>query len=1109
VHRVEGQLILSPTDLTKHLACAHVTTLDLAVADGALPKPATEDDALALIFELGLGHERAYLASLRAEGRSVVEIGTAFDAAGRRRAEEETLAAMRSGADVVYQGTFYDGSWGGQADFLLRVEVPSALGAWSYEVADTKLARRLKVPALLQMAVYAERLEHLQGVAPERLYVVTGDGENRPWRLVDVAAYARHVRGRLRGFVDARPSTDPVPVIHCGQCRWLDRCAAGWRAADDLSLVALMRGDHRQALHAHGIRTLAALAACDADDLPREIGRASRERLVQQAAEQLRERTTGEPSYLLLPPVPRTGLLRLPPPAAGDLYLDFEGDPYAEGGEGREYLAGIGDSGGGFEPLWAHDRAGERQLTADLVDRLLARWRAHPDMHVYHYAAYEVTALKRLTTRHGVREAELDQLLRGERFVDLYAVVRQGMRISKPSYSIKKLEDFYWKAERNSGEDVADAMSSVVAYERWTTEPDEETLRQIEAYNRDDVRSTLDLHAWLEDRRDELIERHGAQLRPHEQKPEPDRPRTDAELAELELVERLTTAGHPLLADLVQWHRREARPGWWDYYRLGDLDEDELPDDGTALGPLSAPELVGTEKRSRLWRYTFDPQDTRVRVGATVHDIDDHERAGTVVELDAVGGTVVVKRQAEPKAPRGFGPPGPIDDGVLRDAVAAAGEDVLAGRPGLAQALLDGRVPAGTALRAGETPADAVLRVGTSLGGTVPGGTVPGGTVFGGTVFDGTVLAVQGPPGSGKTTVGARLIRALLDAGKTVGVTATSHAVIGNLLTAVGRPALHKCDEAQHSGSPDVTRAATNPEVAAALADGTARLVGGTAWLWAREELAGAVDVLVVDEAGQFSLANAVAVARAAGSMVLLGDPQQLAQPSRAEHPGGAGLSALEHLLDGHDTVPPDRGVFLDTSWRMHPAITAFVSDLAYDGRLASAPGRERQEVRADGPVSGSGIRVVGVPHTGNAAKSAEEARAVADLWTAFQGAEYIDSDGGTRPLGPDDVLVVAPYNNQVGEIRRLLPRARVGTVDRFQGQEAPVVLYSMTSSSAADAPRGVEFLYDLHRLNVAISRAQALAVVVLSPALLDAAVRSPEQLRRVNALCRLVEHAP
>ena len=1089
MQRVGEQILLSPTDLTKHLACDHLSTLDLAVADSMLERPEVEDDALDLIFKLGLAHEDAYLEKLRAEGRSIVEIPTGdFDVKGRRKAELATLDAMRSGVDVVYQGTFFDGSWGGQADFLLRVEVPSDRGGWSYEVADTKLARRLKVPALLQMAVYADRLEQLQGIAPRNLYVVTGDGESHPWRLLDVAAYARRVRARLRGFIDQRPATAPVPVPHCSQCRWLARCAGDWKREDDLSLVAFMRRDHREALRTHGIETVAALAKARPEDLPHSIGKASRERLVQQATEQIRERTTGSPSYLLLPPADRTGLLRLPPPSEGDLYLDFEGDPYAEGGEGREYLAGIGDRSGAFTALWAHDGPAERQLTADLVDLLLDRWRAHPDMHVYHYAPYETASLKRLTARHGVRESELDELLRGERFVDLYAVVRQGMRISKESYSIKKLEAFYWNAERNKNADVADAMASVIAYERWLVARDEETLPKIEAYNRDDVRSTHDLHGWLEDRRTELEALHGPQPRPDEAPPEPDKPKTPAELAEIDLADRLHAAGQPLLADLVQWHRREARPGWWEFFRLRDLEEDDLVDDGTALGPLSAPALAGQEKRSRLWRYTFDPQDTRVSVGKTVHDVKDGEPAGTVVELDPVGGSIVVKRLAEPLQSRGFGPPGPIGDEVLRGSIASAGEDVLAGRSTLAHALLVRRVPADTRVRPGETAGEAVVRVGRTL--------------------DGTALAVQGPPGSGKTRAGSALIRALLDDGKTVGVTATSHKVVGHLLETVGRPAMQKCDADQHCGADLVTRASDNDTVVDALADGSVRLVGGTAWLWAREEMAEAVDVLVVDEAGQFSLANAVAVARGARSMVLLGDPQQLAQPSQAQHPGGAGASALEHLLAGHDTVPPDCGIFLDTSWRMHPQITAFVSDLAYDGRLSSAPGRERQEVLSGGGVSGSGVRVVSVSHVGRSAKSPEEARVVRDLWHSLQGVEHVDSGGVVRPMGPSDVLIVAPYNNQVGEIARLLPQARVGTVDKFQGQEAPVVIYSMTSSSAEDAPRGVDFLYDLHRLNVAVSRAQALAVVVMSPALLDAPVRTPEQLRRVNALCRLAEHA-
>jgi predicted RecB family nuclease len=1089
VQRIGDQLVLSPTDLTKHLACAHVTTLDQLVADGALAKPALDDESLELIFRLGLAHERSYLEALRDEGRSIAEIPTAFDDEGRRQGEAATLVAMHAGVDVVYQATFYDGRWGGQADFLLRVELPSALGRWSYEIADTKLARRLTVPALLQMAIYAQRLAVLQGAEPQYLYVVTGDGERRPWRLVDVAAFARRARSRLDAAIELGAETLAVPVGHCGQCRWLDRCSARWRRADDLCLVAFMRADHRVALMDAGVATLAALAVSEPDELPTTIGRSSRGRLVSQAAQQLDERNTGVPSYTLLPPVEGTGLVRLPAPDEGDLYLDFEGDPYAEGGDGREYLAGVGDRSGEFTALWAHDRDAERVLTEQLIDLLVVRWQEHPGMHIYHYAPYETAALKRLTTRHGVREAELDQLLRGERFVDLYAVVRQGLRISKASYSIKKMEAFYWGAIRNHNQDVADALSSVIAYERWMVEPDDTTLGQIKAYNHDDVRSTHDLHVWLEHRRGDLEAVHGPQLRPEEVQVDPGLPLGEAERYELDLAGRLRDEGQELMASLVQWHRREARPAWWEVFRLGDLDDDELVDDAAAIGRLSGPVTIGTVKRSKLYEYRFPAQDTRLRVGDSALDIDTHAAIGEVVELDPVEGRIVVKRAKEPVAARGLGPPGPISDGVLREAIHATAEALLTGRDTLGQALLERRVPLGTATQPEEAPNEAVIRVGRSL--------------------DGQVLAVQGPPGSGKTTVGAALIRALLDDGKTVGVTATSHAVIGNLLGAVGRPGLQKCEPDQHCGSAHIAQTTSNATVADALANGDVRLVGATAWLWARSDMAGSVDVLVVDEAGQFALANATAVARGARALVLLGDPQQLTQPTQAVHPAGAGASVLEHFLDGHDTVPSDRGVFLDTSWRMHPTITDFISTLAYDGRLQSAAGRDQQEVISSSVLTGHGLRMVPVEHTGMSAASPVEADAVAGLWRGLQGAIYRDHDGQEHVMGETDVLIVAPYNNQVSLIKeRLSPAARVGTVDKFQGQQAPVVIYSMTSSSAHDAPRGISFLYDLHRLNVAVSRAKAIAVIVMSPTLLDAAVNNPEQLRRVNSLCRFAEHA-
>ena len=1092
MQRIDGELVLSPTDLTKHLGCGHITTLDLLGLDDGARAYAT-DDALQLIFDLGLAHEAAYLDYLRTRYGSITTIGPPSPAVSRAQREQETLAAMRTGVQVIYQGTFYDRAWGGQADFLVRVETPSDLGAWSYEIQDTKLSRRLKVPALLQMATYADRLAVLQGVAPEKLHVVTGDGDDRPWRLVDVSAFTRVARARLRTAVTEAPVTAPVPVPHCGQCRWIDRCEDQWRREDDLSLVASMRADHREALRAGGIHTLDALGRLTAGDLPRQIGRASRERLVHQASLQLWEREHKEPRFDLLPPVADQGLLRLPTPDAGDLYLDFEGDPYAENGQGREYLAGIGDTAGVFTPLWAHSAEQERQLTIDLVDLLLERWKTHPAMHVYHYAPYETSALKRLTARYCVREEELDQLLRGNRFVDLYAVVRQGLRISKASYSIKKMEAFYRGHTRDDTTDVADAMSSVLAYERWTVEPDQAILDSILAYNKDDVLSTLDLHVWLEHRRAELPDAAGGYPRPGDGGVAATDPPTEAVLAELALADELVAAGQPVLAALVQWHRREAKPAWWDVFRLKDLDSDALVDDASAVGDLSEPEYLDDVKLSKRWRYTFPPQDGKLEVGKALLCVQTQANGGTLDSFDGAAGWLVLKRskKLEPLSPLGFGPPGPISTDVLAAAIARVGQQVLGGGNPLGLAVINRQVPPGTALREGETARDAVLRVGLALAGAP------------------AVLAVQGPPGSGKTTVGAELIRALLDAKLKVGITANSHAVIGNLLQAVELPALQRCSNPEDwcQGS-QVVQGKSNQAVADALSSGDANLVGATAWAWSSDELRNSVDVLVIDEAGQFSLANAVAVSCAARSLVLLGDPQQLAQPTRALHPGGAGVSVLEHLLEGHDTIPPDRGIFLATSWRMHPAITSYVSDLAYDGRLTSAPGRELHAIGGVPGLSGSGLRVHEVAHTGNAAASAPEVLAIAALWKQLLSGTFTGHDGLARPLTTDDVLIVAPYNNQVGLLKRALPLARVGTVDKFQGQEAPVVIYSMTSSSALDAPRGVEFLYDVHRLNVAVSRAQALAIVVLSPRLLDAAVSTPEQLRQVNALCRLVEVA-
>jgi AAA domain len=349
---------------------------------------------------------------------------------------------------------------------------------------------------------------------------------------------------------------------------------------------------------------------------------------------------------------------------------------------------------------------------------------------------------------------------------------------------------------------------------------------------------------------------------------------------------------------------------------------------------------------------------------------------------------------------------------------------------------------------------------------------------------NGSYLAIQGPPGSGKTWEGARLITELVRDGKRVGITAHSHAAIGKLLDeTVARArrenvplrAVQKAEDHQRASADGVEFTDNNAVVADALITHSVDVAAGTAWLWARADMANLVDVLFVDEASQKSLADVVAISRAAKSIVLLGDPQQLSQPSKGSHPDGVAVSALEYLLDGAETMPRDLGLFLDMTWRMHPKVCAFVSEVAYDGRLQSIPGLEQQSV--DGR---AGLIWVPVEHAGNRTASTEEAVRVRGIIDDLVGEKWTDKHGVTHELTLDDVLVVAPYNAHVARLQQHLPEgARIGTVDKFQGQEAPVTIYSMATSTTDDAPRGIEFLYDLRRLNVAVSRARALSITV------------------------------
>ncbi|GAC1345152.1 MAG: TM0106 family RecB-like putative nuclease [Candidatus Dormibacteria bacterium] len=1129
MHLIDGRITLSATDLVGALACDHLVQLELEAARGGLRRPDRVDLELDLLARLGARHEQSQVERLQAEGRQVVEIadhGESLD--GLRRAEEETRRVMRQGADVIYQAAFFDGTWRGRADFLLRVGCPSQLGDWSYEVADAKLARRVRVSALIQMCEYSLHVERLQGFAPESMHVILGDGSRATHRVADYAAYHRAARGRLDATVaGACSSSYPNPVDHCRDCRWLERCEAQRRADDHLSQVARMHRDQTRRLVEAGISTTAALAEAP-QTTPPPIGESSWARLRQQARLQVEERVTGVQTYELLPvDQAGLGLAGLPPPSPGDLFFDMEGDPFVEEG-GLEYLFGVTDVADGsprFQALWGHDRAGEKAAFEGLIDLIMARLERDPALHVYHYAAYESTALKKLMGRHATREDEVDQLLRGGVLVDLYQVVRQGVRVSKDSYSLKALEAYYMP-KRN--EEITDAGSSIVAYERWKDTGDSSELDEIAAYNQRDCESTLGLRDWLEWRRPELAAQLGrpvARPEPRDGSPSDKAVQQSAETAALVSALSAGLPGDPrarnpeqavrwLLAQLLDWHRREDKSEWWAYFDRQRKTDEQLIADPEAIGGVIHLGEVGADKQSIIHRYRFDPtQEHKLDVGREPHDPRTGKRCGQITAIDNDAGMLELKRGPsllDQPHPSSLVPATPFDSKRMRDALrriaARVSTEVGAGDDrsyGAALELLRRRPPRlgggggeGPLLGAGEDPVAAICRIVDAL--------------------DHSYLAVQGPPGCGKTHTAARVIVDQVRRGRRVGVSAFTHRAIGHLLEEVCKVAadhgqivriLQKCDDSQRCAAPGVQVVTDNTRICEALAAGEVDVVAGTSWLFADEQLDGGLDVVLIDEAGQMSLANACAIATAASNLVLLGDPQQLTQPSRGIHPVGAEASALEHVLGGRDTIPQDQGVFLGITWRMHPDVCAFISDAFYESRLESHPACARQRVGGAGCLSGSGTRFVAVPHAGNRTWAAEEITVVAGLVDQLLTATWTRSDGASLPITLDDILVVAPYNNQVRRLAQRLPEgARVGTVDRFQGQEAAVTIYAMATSSGDDVPRNLEFLFSGNRLNVAVSRARALSIVVGSPRLLAAHCRTPEQLRLVSALCRYAE---
>ncbi len=1239
----EQLLVTSASDLTRAAECEFRVARDLDAKLGRLPAVDDEPDAmLARTATLGDAHELAVIADYRARFAAagagtdaVLEIPRA-DRAGLDAIEPlaaQTLAALQAGVPLIVQGTFVDRdhspasgalnadgdgdaadtdaadiaiAFVGYADFLERM--PSG----TYRVLDSKLARRAKVTALLQLAAYAEQLERLGIAVDPEVALILGTGEHSIHRLDDIAPVLRARRARLHRLLRERMAADrPLAwrsegVTHCRSCAW---CTSEIAAHDDISQVAGLTGAQWQKLGAAGITTLSRLGALDDAETAEVasvsgIPRSTLDTLRLQAS--LQAQAAGAPAGSPPPVRVRTPapLHALPAPSPGDLYFDFEGDPlYTEDDPARwglDYLFGMVDTApdggaGAFTAYWAHSFADERQALLDFLADVEARRANHPDLHVYHYASYERTHLRSLAARHGVGEDIIDDWLRSGLLVDLYPVVKNALRVGSPSYSIKYLEPIYWP-EARVGAAVARGDDSVAEYvrarglrEQGDTAAWQQIIDDIGDYNRVDCESTARLAAWLRGLAAEhpMPAHHAAEsdadgdadAEADPRGPEiDDSPLRAALLAlaagpdGLPVTDAERTAeqrAYAYAAAAIDYHRREHKTFWWEHFDrlVAPLDEwADVRDVFVVAPPPGDPDAHhdqspwGKTGRQRSLRRTVRlygqwAAGSRPSVGGrsgpyAVYEQpapiptgsrDRSARAARSVTLEAVHDDhVVVSETLHSEAdeytalPVALTPSSPPDPGQQKPAIEAWGAALVEAHPDWP------REPVGDLLRrvAPRTRSGGPLAPVTLAADGEPDriSAVTASLLD----LDRSYLAVQGPPGTGKTHLGAHVIAALVrEHGWKVGVVAQSHTTVEHVLASivekarldprlVAKAPKTGADPADYATAPYTVlgkadqlaafaaeRAAdrTEPGGSGAGRSGAGRggyVIGGTAWDFANPQRVGrrSLDLLVIDEAGQFSLAATIAASVSAQNLLLLGDPQQLPQVSQGTHPEPIDGSALGYLSDGHDVLPAELGYFLAETRRLHPALAGPVSRLSYEGQLHAHPSAAGRRLDGVEP----GLHPVPVPHTGNATESVEEAAEVVAIIQRLIGTAWRPgTDRDTRPLTDRDVIVVTPYNAQQQTIRHALDAAglhgtRVGTVDKFQGQEAAIAIVSLAASSAHEVPRGLDFLLNRNRLNVAISRAQWAAYLVHSPGLTDALPHTPQGVAELSAFIRLTE---
>ena len=1074
-----------------------------------------------LRIEKGLIHEEEYFNKLKKKYKKVKNIKKLKNLSKEEKIKE-TISALKAGYELIYGGWLASGNWIGELDFLeINNHVKSDLGNWSYEVTDTKNSPKVKKEHIYQVSLYSFLLKEAQGILPKNFYILLKNKKKEVIKLKEVFSTFSLHKKYFENFIKNDLNKKKLEKISSISLRDLQEFYENeWKAKKHLNSLLGSNKNSVKKLNQAGIHSFDKLAKLDPKKEIKGLKDEAKIKLINQAKLQMEAEKEGvikfkyiEENFAL-----NKGFNLLPEPTESDLFFDLEGvQDFVYQGK-LEYLFGIFYEEKGekiFKPFWAHNREEEKKSLIKFFEFTKKHFKKYPKSKIYHYAPYEINALERLTSIHKVHGVDFDHYLNLNKFVDLFRVVKQAIYVSQKSYSIKDIEKYY--DFKRTG-DILKGDISEEFYIQWMQNNDQQLLDKIEEYNKQDCISTFRLRKWL------------LRIKPKQTKffvPEKDqleiRPFEEILLEYQEKFKNSKIKSNniiQLLSDIIGFFNREQKPQWRQHFDRKDLSNSELIEDRECIANMKLASVF-QDKKSFVYKYIFPEQEYKLKEGrkciiANNTDPERSDYAGKIQELDQINRSLLLRKgitREEKKLPK----------------VLSVGEEVMS--HSFFENLNKNTYKFCDNVLNKEDGYEAIK---SFINRDTPKikGIKNGEKIIKNDNFDieipkiisnlqNSYIFLQGPPGSGKTYQASNAIIELLKKNKKIAVTANSHKVIHTLLEKVENLASKQkyIFKGLKKGNPDdpdtfydgkfVKTDRNEKHYIDGLKDNKILLYAGTKYHLSQWYYQNKLDYLFVDEASQISVADLVALGGITKNIILIGDQMQLGQPTQGSHPGESGCSVLDYLLEGKDTIADNKGIFLNKTYRLHPKINSFISENFYEDRLlANQENINRKiEYKKNSIIKSEGIHTILMSHDDRSQQSIEEFEIIKKIINQLIGCKFTDFDKSVRKINVDDILIVSPYNVQVNFLKeRLMKGIRCGTIDKFQGMEAPITIISMTSSSVEDLPRNKKFFFNRNRLNVAISRAQCSSIILINPRLLGSAPTDYEEFKLINNFQKLMK---